>query len=45
MTYTLIELVKDNLNSWFTEVYQQRPIKSFPEIEEILPDVISQMVN
>ncbi|XKL61169.1 hypothetical protein PGB90_008226 [Kerria lacca] len=43
MTYTLIELVKDNLNSWFTEVYQQRPIKSFPEIEEILPDVISQM--
>ncbi|KAK7576677.1 hypothetical protein V9T40_012963 [Parthenolecanium corni] len=41
MTYTLIELVKDNLESWFIEVSKHQPSKPVPQVEEQLSEEIA----
>lgn len=45
MTYTLIELVKDNVESWFTELSKHQPTKSVAKVEEQLTEDISAMVR
>ncbi len=46
MTYTLIELVKDNLNSWLTEVTRYAPVKEkMAEVTEELSNTVSLTQN
>lgn len=45
MTYTLIELVKDNLESWFIEVSKHQPSKPVPQVEEQLSEEIAAVVS
>lgn len=44
MTYTLIELVKDNLEAWFVELYKNKPTNPVEKTEEILPKEMSKLV-
>lgn len=44
MTYTLIELVKDNLEAWFVELYKKKPTNPIEKTEEILPKEMSKLV-
>lgn len=45
MTYTLIELVKDNLENWFIEVSKQLPVKVSPKEEITLVEEVSNLVS
>ena len=44
MTYTLIELVKDNLDTWFTEVSKHQP-KTLRTSDRVLSTATEEMNN
>lgn len=45
MTYTLIELVKDHLESWFLEVSKHQPVKVQHKEEVALVEDVSNLVS
>lgn len=46
VTYTLIELVKDNLENWLLQVSKQHPIQEQPKQEEVaLVEEVETLVN
>lgn len=46
VTYTLIELVKDNVESWFEEVAKHKPSKPVPQVQvEQLSEEIAAVVS
>lgn len=45
MTYTLIELVKDNVDTWFVELSKHQPTKIVLKAEETLLEEVSTMVR